>query len=467
MNGAAIELLELLVVGNLRVIALLLIVAGLLSVCGRRLSAPTRRNVWRVTLAGCLAIPVLGALLPDLALPVLPAAEPAPTIAAQAVGAAVAPSPTRKSSIPATELFLLAYLAGVALVAARHGRSLLKLRRFDRTTVPWADPAALELLAQLRARFGIERKLELRSSRDVASAHSWGWLTTRILLPDHAESWAGDRLRNVLLHEICHGLHRDWLWLHAGKLIGAIYWLNPAVALAIRQHELEMEKACDECVLSSGGNGVDYAEHLLELMSAPDRGLRAGIALGQAHFRRRIRAILEFSKERRTMSKVNAQVVVAVAVASILALSAIELTSAQPAAEGQSGQPGVAPAAASTESERFKALKQESNRLTTEFNFLDQALFHAFMRTREDNSDAAGLEERERARADLGAFMQGIETAPAPADKAQFERQLASRTDLTREERSLERYNFALRAVVAHRRAALASLEAPLTQRPE
>lgn len=174
------------------------------------------------------------------------------------------------------------------------------------------------------------------------------------------------------------------------------------------------------------------------------------------------------------MSTVNARVVACIAAASILSLSTVELSSAQPAAEGQAGQPSVAPAAVSTESEHFEALQQESRRLSGEFNELEQALFTAFMRAREndrpgDGDAAAGLDERlERAKADLSAFMRSLlEISPDPRVRAQFERQLAARTDLTPEERSLERYNFELRAVVESRRAALERLEAPVVQPPE
>lgn len=474
MSGAAIELLELLVVANLRVIALLAIVAATLNLCGRRVTAPARRDVWRIALAGCVVMPVLGSMLPAVSVPVLPSLEARPTFAASPVADAVASVPARESSISIAALFLLIYLAGVALVAARHGRSLIKLRRFARTTVPWADPAALELLEQLRRRFGIRRKLELRASRRVASALGWGWPTTHIVLPAEAAGWDGNRLRDVLVHELCHVLRGDWWWLHAGKLIGALYWLNPAVAGAMRQHELEMEKACDECVVSAGGNGVEYAEHLVELMSGSRRKLGAGIALGQGHFRRRIRAILDFSKEQKTMSKTHAHVAVAVAIVSVLALSAIELTSAQPALDRQSGQSAVAPAAAPTESERFETLVQESNRLVSEFNRLDQALWDAFQSIRasdgsEDGDAAAGLDERlARVKSDLTALMKfELENSPGPPDRQRFERQLAARTDLTPEERSLERYNFELRAVVDAKRAALERLEADLTQRTE
>lgn len=475
MNVAAGGLLELLVAGNLRVIALLAIVAVALTICGRQLASAARRNVWRIALIGCLVMPLLASMLPTLALPVLPFFEPQPTLSGTpSVVEAASLIRTRGASISPAGLLLLAYIAGVVLVAVRHGHSLITLRRFARTTVPWTDSAALDLLELLGRQLGIERKLELRASRRVLSAHTWGWRTTQIVLPAEAERWPGDRLRNVLVHEVCHVVHRDWLWLHVSKLIGAIYWFNPVVALAIRQHELETEKACDECVLSTGGNGADYAEHLVELMTSTRHGPHAGIALGRRHFRRRIRAILDFSKEHGTMSTVNARVVACIAAASILSLSTVELSSAQPAAEGQAGQPSVAPAAVSTESEHFEALQQESRRLSGEFNELEQALFTAFMRAREndrpgDGDAAAGLDERlERAKADLSAFMRSLlEISPDPRVRAQFERQLAARTDLTPEERSLERYNFELRAVVESRRAALERLEAPVVQPPE
>ncbi len=81
-------------------------------------------------------------------------------------------------------------------------------------------------------------------------------------------SWAEERIRVVLCHELAHIGRQDWVVQMLAELLRAVYWFNPLVWIASRRLRQESEQACDDAVLSLGINGVDgpeYAEHLLAL----------------------------------------------------------------------------------------------------------------------------------------------------------------------------------------------------------
>ncbi|MHC4568096.1 MAG: M56 family metallopeptidase, partial [Planctomycetota bacterium] len=118
-----------------------------------------------------------------------------------------------------------------------------------------------------RARLGIGKNVEVRSSRGVRSPVIWCWRRRPVLLVpgtigrfDNGVDWAG-----VLCHELAHWKRRDHIsGLLAELAVCALPW-HPLLWWAKYRLTSLSEQACDDWVLATGQVGTDYAESLLDL----------------------------------------------------------------------------------------------------------------------------------------------------------------------------------------------------------
>ena len=86
-----------------------------------------------------------------------------------------------------------------------------------------------------------------------------------IVMPAIADSWADDRRRAVVLHELAHVARHDCLTATLASAACAIYWFHPAAWWIARRLRIERELACDDRVIAAGTEGRAYAGHLLEI----------------------------------------------------------------------------------------------------------------------------------------------------------------------------------------------------------
>ncbi len=310
--------------------SLLLVVAGLLTLCLRHASAALRHLVWNIAVAGTLALPALffflpswriGVLLPTppaIALvaapprgdvhalppagPAQPTPPPAPELGADRVRAVVATITGRTTG----QIVLAIWLLGVVIALAWLLIGRLGVRSIARRAMPVRVPAWLALERTLREQLGVRRSVLLYESDRVGVPMTWGVLRPVVLLPRAAHAWSSDRLRMALLHELAHVRRLDVLTHTVADLCRAVCWFNPLVWLAVRQMRLERERACDDCVLMHGVRASGYARDLLEIAQS-ELACRRSAALALAMARRselegRVVAILD---ERRPRAGVN------------------------------------------------------------------------------------------------------------------------------------------------------------------
>lgn len=295
---------------------LLLLGAGLLTLVLRRSSAAARHLVWALGLTGLLVLPLATALVPDWPLAAWPRfspraalqlteppAEDAAPIAAQArrsdlaalperpaAAAAPAPAPSRPTAGVAdvslryqapfdwTLLVAPVWLGGVLLVGIAIVIGLARVAWIARYAQPVRDAAWLRLTAALARAVGVERPVRLLMSTGPAMPMTWGARRPVILLPADADSWAPERRRDVLLHELAHIKRGDFVTQLVARAACAVYWFHPLAWMAADRLRLERERACDDQVLRAGARPSDYAAHLLEIA----RSLRAVYATSLA-----------------------------------------------------------------------------------------------------------------------------------------------------------------------------------------
>jgi beta-lactamase regulating signal transducer with metallopeptidase domain len=246
-----------------------------------RWSAATRHLVWTLALVSVLLLPVMTAVLPDWAVPIrsasasrsaAPHVTPAPeapdgvestaslSIALRPIAAA-----PRRSDFSWPAVIAGVYAAGVIALGMLFGAQLWKARRFTRHTTLVEDPRWTRLLDECASRTGVHRPVRLLRSRAHNVPVALGTRRPSIVLPAVADTWADDRRRAVILHELAHVARRDCLTQALAVAACAIYWFHPAAWWVARRMRIERELACDDRVIAAGTEPRAYAGHLLEI----------------------------------------------------------------------------------------------------------------------------------------------------------------------------------------------------------
>jgi beta-lactamase regulating signal transducer with metallopeptidase domain len=271
----------------------------LFAIAARRASAPFKHALLVAGQLAALSIPLLGTVMPPLAVnvrtmpkPVLHAPGPVIEDAAPATVAAV----PRRNARDAAVTF---WLAGLLIVAAT------KLTAFLRAA-----------LIVRRA----ERERELLFTGELEQPSTFfHW----ILLPNRARTWSAERLRPVLLHEQAHVARRDTLLGIIGDVACAVYWFHPFAWMIARRARLERERACDDLVLSRGVDAGDYASAMIAVARSINGRTTAALAMAErSQLEQRIRAILDPRVPHKT-SRVAALATVIVTLSAAPLLAAI------------------------------------------------------------------------------------------------------------------------------------------------
>ncbi|HEV3049653.1 MAG TPA: M56 family metallopeptidase, partial [Longimicrobium sp.] len=306
--------------------------AALATLALRRASAAARHLVWTLAFGGLLALPVLGVAVPRWQIPILPAREALPSLAATPAEPArqpVAISPAQpvvqaaQETAPAPRFVgrtapaavdwdavrdalggtaLLAWMLGALLALVRLAASVTRVRREARSARPLTEGPAVEMRGRLVWRLGIDRPVVLLQGPEGCMPLTWGIQRPRVLLPAGSEAWPAERLEAVLTHELAHVRRLDCAWQLVAEAACALHWFNPLAWAAARRLRLESEHACDDQVLLTGSCGADYAEHLLDVARTvcPPRGaLLAAVPMARpSQLITRLHAVLSAERAR-------------------------------------------------------------------------------------------------------------------------------------------------------------------------
>jgi beta-lactamase regulating signal transducer with metallopeptidase domain len=356
MNGSLIALL---------VVKVTIILAAAFAVTRvmQRASAGVRHLVWLVALGTVLLVPALTAWAP-LHVRVLPPAAPPPasTYASSAAGmpAPMEDAPTRTQRImrgttrivvPPDEpsrpgnvvartaaavrgmsalAMLLALWAAVALaIGASLAWSARTVRRIVNGGSLLSEQAWLAPLYEVSDRLGLDEPPRLLRTEQAKMPFACGLTHPTIVLPAECDGWSLERRRAVLLHELAHVRRRDLVGHTLGRLACAAYWFHPLVWSAARRLRTESERACDDLALACGTRATDYAEHLLDIVTAVRSDRTPALALAMARrteFEGRMLAILDPELRRTAPSRRQGAALVAT-----LALIALTVAAAAPA----------------------------------------------------------------------------------------------------------------------------------------
>jgi beta-lactamase regulating signal transducer with metallopeptidase domain len=254
-----------------------------------RVSASARHQVWVTAFVVVALLPLLALTLPRITI----------ALPYSALGIAVpdlsTPGEHLLDRLTGSWIWSI-YAIGAGLMLARLVGARVALRALWRSARPHAAQAEFDEIKRIA---GVSAAIEIRVSDKPIAPLTWG---DRVLLPASAIDWPAQRMRNVLLHELCHMARRDSLTQMSAAVVRAVFWFSPAVWFALRELRVEQEHACDECVLTGGVASADYAQTLLDVaMGSRPAHLGMGVSTAmvqRSNLERRVLTILKPAQAR-------------------------------------------------------------------------------------------------------------------------------------------------------------------------
>jgi len=143
-----------------------------------------------------------------------------------------------------------------------------------------------------RARLGIAKALQIRSSVDVCSPVIWCWSPIPVLLVptdlDDGLDWVG-----VICHELAHWRRRDHISGLIAELIVCILPWSPLLWWSKKRMVRFSEQACDDWVVAGGQSVEDYAQSLLNFRPQKQAAFVPAVVSSKKTLAGRIRRIVE------------------------------------------------------------------------------------------------------------------------------------------------------------------------------
>lgn len=143
-----------------------------------------------------------------------------------------------------------------------------------------------------RARLGIAKALQIRSSMDVCSPVIWCWNRPPVLLVpgdlDNQIDWA-----SVICHELAHWRRRDHISGLIAELIVCILPWNPLLWWSKKRMVRFSEQACDDWVVAGGQSREDYAQSLLNFRPQKQVAFVPAVVSSKKTLAGRVRRIVE------------------------------------------------------------------------------------------------------------------------------------------------------------------------------
>jgi beta-lactamase regulating signal transducer with metallopeptidase domain len=250
--------------------------AALVSAALRRQSASLRHHVWAAALVVALVLPVLRFVVPAVHLRVLDveagAGPVTPTTHLDDARSPTGPSgdllrrgaTTRSGTQSAHRAWHVDWPAAITItwmvgLLVLGGRLVVAHRRARRIAVR---------SRAFTPRLSRRRDATLRVSQEVATPIVVGVTRPLVILPQSAVTWSDEDLEAVLAHELAHVERRDTAFALVAQVACVVYWCNPLSWMAAAALTREAERACDDRVLSGGGNAAMYGRLLLRFAAA-------------------------------------------------------------------------------------------------------------------------------------------------------------------------------------------------------
>ena len=261
---------------------------------------------------------------------------------------------------------LAGWLVGVSVLSSALLVRTLSVRRTIRNAEPPSE-ALIELLARCRRDVGLATHVQLKLTRDLSGpAVCRAWRPVILVPQALTDGLPEDKLRTILIHELCHLKRLDpWVNL-AQTLLQVFYFYNPLVWLANASIRRVREQAVDERVLVCLRDQLQcYSHTLIDIAAALTLRARLGMGLiGVPESKTRLNERIELMLHRPIPQHAGLGIM---GLATLIVLGCILLPMA---AGGAANAPAgtFAPADAQTSEKLLKDIQTAADQMVTAFN---------------------------------------------------------------------------------------------------
>ncbi|WP_343667798.1 M56 family metallopeptidase [Chitinophaga sp.] len=239
---------------------------------------------------------------------------------------------TIKHFIPQLEMWfpvlVALYVTGVAVMSIKLIMDLVQLKQIRNKQVLPIDTAWEKHLERLAAQLRIPRKVQLLISTHIQVPVMIGFLKPLILLPVAMfNNLTAEQLEAILLHELAHIKRNDYLLNIFQSIVETILFFNPFIWWITKNIRLEREHCCDDLVIASQVQPLQYAKALvaLEEYRLTVNALAMAAADNKQHLFHRIKRIMEMkTKNINYTQKLLAVLIIAVSLVAIAWLNPIQ-----------------------------------------------------------------------------------------------------------------------------------------------
>ncbi|MEZ4898090.1 MAG: M56 family metallopeptidase [Saprospiraceae bacterium] len=172
-----------------------------------------------------------------------------------------------------------------------------------------APEAWIKRLNHLAARYPIRKIIHLGLSDRIKTPVLVGWIKPYILCPlASVNQLSLEEVEIVLLHEMRHIMHQDYLLHWIATFIQSLFYYHPVIWWLMQQMDEEREYRCDDGVLASGSAPLAYAKTLYKLAQwqHPAPALTLGMLSRPTQLMRRINRMI--SKPVQNVNRMNKSV---------------------------------------------------------------------------------------------------------------------------------------------------------------
>lgn len=164
------------------------------------------------------------------------------------------------------ELVIAVWVVGSIYYIQKYIRQLIFLNRLAISVRETQDMRIISCMNELLVERGKNTKVKIVQSHEISIPMITGFLKPVIYLP-YTDFSDGD-LRNILMHEWTHFLHKDaWAKLFV-NLISAVFWWNPFVHILKNELSQALELRCDLSIISrmDNENRLIYLESIVKII---------------------------------------------------------------------------------------------------------------------------------------------------------------------------------------------------------
>ena len=155
--------------------------------------------------------------------------------------------------------------AGVLLFSLRLVTSSAHTHALRRHVGP-AEDAIVSMVGRMAGRVGVHRRVRVFVCALVSGPATVGWLRPAILVPPATLlGLTTQQLEAVIAHELAHVRRHDYLVNVAQMMIETLLFYHPAVWWVSRRIRIERELCCDDIVVATCADPVEYACALTQL----------------------------------------------------------------------------------------------------------------------------------------------------------------------------------------------------------